>query len=65
MSEPSAVIYVFAGNNGSGKSTIRDLIVDILGFSMNIDPDALARGIDPNQPESRKFSAGKRSDQDC
>ncbi|MGO4950940.1 MULTISPECIES: hypothetical protein [Paenibacillus] len=27
MSEPFATMFVFAGNNGSGKSTIRNLIV--------------------------------------
>jgi predicted ABC-type ATPase len=42
-----------------GKSTIRNLIVDRLGISVNIDPDALARGIDSVHPESRKVSAGK------
>lgn len=45
------VMYVFAGNNGSGKSTIRNLIIDRLGINVNIDPDVLARGIDPKQPE--------------
>jgi len=28
MHEPSATMYVFAGNNGSGKSTIRNLIAE-------------------------------------
>ncbi|WP_442952328.1 zeta toxin family protein [Paenibacillus sp. UNC217MF] len=46
MHEPTPIMYIFAGNNGSGKSTIRNLIVDRLGISVNIDPDALARGID-------------------
>jgi len=55
------IMYVFAGNNGSGKSTIRNLIVDRLGISVNIDPDALARGIDPNQPEAHRVSAGKEA----
>ncbi|MDI4648079.1 zeta toxin family protein [Cohnella hashimotonis] len=59
MHELAPIMYVFAGNNGSGKSTIRNLIVDRLGISVNIDPDALARGIDPVHPESRKVSAGK------
>lgn len=31
MNELSAIMYVFAGNNGSGKSTTRNLIVDSLG----------------------------------
>ncbi|OAS13359.1 zeta toxin family protein [Paenibacillus oryzisoli] len=61
MHELSPIIYIFAGNNGSGKSTIRNLIVDRLGISVNIDPDALARGIDRMHPESRKISAGKEA----
>ncbi|MNJ42881.1 hypothetical protein D3C77_378610 [compost metagenome] len=61
MNESSAIMYVFAGNNGSGKSTIRNLIVDRLGISVNIDPDALARGIDPEHPDRRKVSAGKEA----
>jgi predicted ABC-type ATPase len=68
MHEQTPIMYVFAGNNGSGKSTIRNLIVDRLGISVNIDPDALARGIDSVHPESRKISAGKASIQlarDC
>lgn len=59
MSEPLPIMFVFAGNNGSGKSTIRNLIVDRLGISVNIDPDALARGIDSVHPERHRVSAGK------
>jgi predicted ABC-type ATPase len=61
MHELTSIMYVFAGNNGSGKSTIRNLIVDRLGISVNIDPDALARAIDSDHPESRKVSAGKNA----
>ncbi|MFB5762992.1 zeta toxin family protein [Paenibacillus medicaginis] len=61
MNEPVAVMYVFAGNNGSGKSTIRNLILDMLGISVHIDPDALARGMDAEHPERRKVSAGKEA----
>ncbi|NOU99449.1 zeta toxin family protein [Paenibacillus planticolens] len=61
MHELLPIMYIFAGNNGSGKSTIRNLIVDRLGISVNIDPDALARGIDSIHPESRKISAGKEA----
>lgn len=61
MSEPFATMFVFAGNNGSGKSTIRNLIVDKLGVSVNIDPDALARGIDRKNPDRYKVSAGKEA----
>ncbi|EFM09402.1 conserved hypothetical protein-like protein [Paenibacillus curdlanolyticus YK9] len=42
-------------------STIRNLIIDRLGGSVNIDPDALARGIDGENPERRKVSAGKEA----
>ncbi|XEC96720.1 hypothetical protein AB6A23_09410 [Paenibacillus tarimensis] len=52
---------MFAGNNGSGKSTIRNLIVDRIGVSVNIDADALARGIDADHPERYKVSAGKEA----
>ncbi|WP_159885764.1 zeta toxin family protein [Paenibacillus puerhi] len=68
MHDPKPIIYIFAGNNGSGKSTIRNLIVDRLGISVNIDPDALARGIDSVHPESKRVSAGKAAIQlarDC
>ncbi|MCQ6558430.1 zeta toxin family protein [Paenibacillus mendelii] len=61
MDEPNAVMFIFAGSNGSGKSTIRNLIIDRLGVSVNIDPDALARGIDNKNPERRKISAGKEA----
>lgn len=61
MNESFPVMYVYAGNNGSGKSTIRNLIADQLGISVNIDPDALARGLDAGQPERRKVSAGKEA----
>nr|WP_329958241.1 zeta toxin family protein [Paenibacillus allorhizosphaerae] len=61
MHKLSPIMYVFAGNNGSGKSTIRNLIVDRLGISVNIDPDALARSISSLYPESRKVSAGKEA----
>ncbi|RUT28643.1 hypothetical protein EJP77_16710 [Paenibacillus zeisoli] len=61
MNETSATMFVFAGNNGSGKSTIRNLIVDRLGVSVNIDPDALARKINTLNPEKSKVSAGKEA----
>ncbi len=61
MNETKATMFVFAGNNGSGKSTIRNLIVDRLGVSVNIDPDALARKINNGYPEKSKVSAGKEA----
>ncbi|MCK0470380.1 zeta toxin family protein [Halalkalibacter sp. APA_J-10(15)] len=53
------IFFVFAGNNGSGKSTIRNLIIDKIGIDINIDPDAIARRIDPENPEKNRVSAGK------
>lgn len=53
------IFYVFAGNNGSGKSTLRSLIIDKIGLDINIDPDAIARRIDPENPEKNRVSAGK------
>lgn len=61
MDQSRATMYVFAGNNGSGKSTIRNLIVDQIGISVNIDPDSLARAINPEQPELHRVSVGKEA----
>ncbi|MFL0497869.1 zeta toxin family protein [Priestia megaterium] len=57
---PSPMMYVFAGNNGSGKSTLRNLIIDKVGIEINIDPDAIARRIDAEDPEKQRLSAGKQ-----
>ncbi|MDD9271461.1 zeta toxin family protein [Paenibacillus sp. GCM10023248] len=61
MNDKMPTMYVFAGNNGSGKSTIRNLIVDRIGVCINIDPDALARAMDSVHPEGRRVSAGKET----
>jgi predicted ABC-type ATPase len=53
------IFFVFAGNNGSGKSTFRNLIIDKIGVDINIDPDAIARRIDSVNPESKRVTAGK------
>lgn len=54
------IMFVFAGNNGSGKSTLRNLIIDKIGIEINIDPDAIARRLDSENPESKRVSAGKK-----
>ena len=54
------MMYVFAGNNGSGKSTFRSLLIDKLGIEINIDPDAIARRLDPLNPESKRLAAGRK-----
>ncbi|MFB4166179.1 zeta toxin family protein [Alteribacillus sp. JSM 102045] len=53
------IFFVFAGNNGSGKSTFRNLIIDKMGVDINIDPDSIARRIDSKNPETKRVSAGK------
>ncbi|MDO5693660.1 MAG: hypothetical protein Q4G70_14500 [Pseudomonadota bacterium] len=52
---PLAVFY--AGTNGSGKSTLRDSN-PFPGLKV-IDPDAIARGINPENPRSVDMEAGR------
>lgn len=59
MHKHHPIMFVFAGNNGSGKSTLRNLIIDKIGVDINIDPDAIARRLDPENPERKRVSAGK------
>lgn len=54
------IMYIFAGNNGSGKSTIRNLLIDKFGLDINIDPDAISRRIDSKDPESSDLLREKR-----
>ncbi|KGP74219.1 zeta toxin family protein [Pontibacillus yanchengensis] len=58
-SSDKPIMYVFAGNNGSGKSTIRNLIIDKIGIETNIDPDGIARHLDQSNPESKRAEAGR------
>lgn len=53
------ILFVFAGNNGSGKSTFRNLIIDKIGVDINIDPDSIARRLDSENPERKRIAAGK------
>lgn len=53
------IMFVFAGNNGSGKSTIRNLIIEKIGIETNIDPDSIAGHLDQSDPESKKTDAGR------
>jgi predicted ABC-type ATPase len=59
MHKHHPIFFIFAGNNGSGKNTLRNLIIDKLGVEINIDPDAIARRLDSENPESKRVSAGK------
>lgn len=48
-SENQAIMYVFAGNNGSGKSTFRNLIAEKQGIQTNVDPDSIAKKYTKNK----------------
>ena len=48
---------VYAGPNGSGKSSVRDAIAN--PFDVVIDPDRIARMIDPGSPRSVDYQAGR------
>lgn len=50
---------VFAGTNGAGKSTLTKKFNDQLGEI--IDPDAIAKTINPRHPESVSPSAGREA----
>lgn len=50
---------VYAGANGAGKSTLRADGVDPV--DLEIDPDRIAREINPVDPRSVDFAAGKEA----
>jgi predicted ABC-type ATPase len=51
-------LTIVAGANGSGKSTLTKLFMDNVPI---IDPDAIAREIAPEQPESAALAAGRKA----
>lgn len=56
--KPLAVFY--GGTNGSGKSTLRGEYQDS-SIEVHIDPDRIARSINPDDPRSADIAAGKKS----
>lgn len=50
---------MFAGPNGSGKSTVRDTIINPV--EVVIDPDKIAREIDPSDPKGAEIKAGREA----
>jgi predicted ABC-type ATPase len=52
-------LIVYAGPNGSGKSSLRDILNDTT--EVVIDPDRLAREINPDQPRTADYAAGRRA----
>ncbi|QQK79628.1 zeta toxin family protein [Salicibibacter cibi] len=61
MKENQPVMYIFAGNNGSGKSTVRAMFYDFIGAAINIDPDALMRRHMDKGSEQPEVSAGREA----
>lgn len=53
-------IYVIAGANGSGKSTISKSLIKQIDIPI-IDPDAIAREIDPVNPAQAAMLAGRKA----
>ena len=51
-------LMIIAGPNGAGKSTLTRLFTADLPV---IDPDAIARAIDPKNPESAALAAGRQA----
>jgi predicted ABC-type ATPase len=51
------ILTIVAGANGSGKSTLTKLYADTL----LIDPDAIAREIDPANPSAAAVAAGRQA----
>lgn len=59
-------MYVFAGCNGAGKSTLIEHFGS--GFDVIINPDLIAKQINPDNPRRADLSAGKQAIkqiQDC
>lgn len=53
-----ATLTIIAGPNGSGKSTITQS-VQFEGRDLLLDPDAIARGLNPTKPSSAAIAAGR------
>ena len=53
-------LSVIAGPNGSGKSTLTSYIF-FEGDANLIDPDAIARSMDPQEPSSRAIPAAREA----
>ena len=51
-------LMIIAGPNGAGKSTLTRLFTADMPV---IDPDAIARAIDPEHPESASLAAGRQA----
>lgn len=59
MNDIKPIMTVFAGTNGAGKSTLSMQMRDWLGDL--VDPDQIARELNPADPRSADLSAGKEA----
>jgi predicted ABC-type ATPase len=59
MNNTTKVLTIFAGTNGAGKSTISNQMRQYIGTI--IDPDAIAREMNPSNPREVDLSAGKEA----
>ena len=59
MTNDQAIMTVFAGTNGAGKSTVSFQMKDYVGVI--IDPDQIARIINPDNPRNADLSAGREA----
>ena len=53
-------LYILAGANGSGKSTISKVLLPSEGI-VYVNPDDIARELNPADPPSAKISAGRET----
>jgi predicted ABC-type ATPase len=60
MNQPKPNLIIIAGANGSGKSTLTRGIFQGSNLPI-IDPDAIAREINPSSPESVAITAGRQA----
>jgi predicted ABC-type ATPase len=52
------ILTLIAGPNGSGKSTLTEW-VDLEDRGLLLDPDAIARVMNPSNPQSAAIAAGR------
>ena len=56
---PSPTLIIFAGANGSGKTTAAEYLLKRIGLKEFVNADEIARGLSPFNPASQAVSAGK------
>lgn len=59
--EREPIMTVYAGTNGAGKSELTLILQQRSPQSIVIDPDAIARRINPQRPEEASLQAGKEA----